>query len=61
MERNRKAGFLLGAVGIITGIFFATADLTGVGSHPAFGPIQITGSIVGGAILIIGLVLAFRK
>ena len=61
MERKRNVGFLLSAVGIITGIIFATADLIGLGTHASFGPIQIVGIIVGGIILIIGLVMAYRK
>ena len=56
MKSKRNVGFLLSAVGIITGIVFATADIIGLGTHPRFGPIQITGIIVGAVILIIGLV-----
>jgi len=61
MSRNRVLGIVLSAGGLIIAVVFATADLSRLGSHPEFGPIQIIGTITGVFVLILGLVMIYRK
>ena len=60
MER-KTLGIVLLIVGIIVTAIFATADITGLGSHPEFGPTQIAGTVVGAIAFVVGIVLAIRK
>jgi hypothetical protein len=61
MSRNRVLGIVLSAAGLIIAVVFAIADITRMGSHLGFGPIQIIGTIAGVFVLILGLVMTYRK
>jgi hypothetical protein len=55
-------GALCFVVGLIILIMFAAADIFGIGENPSgFGTWQIGGSIIGAALIFIGLFLLFRK
>jgi len=62
MNLRKTAGILLLVVGIGILILFAAADIFGIGEDPAaFGPWQISGTIAGAIVAVIGLVLLVRK
>ena len=61
MKTRKIIGTILLVVGIAVLLLFATADLLGIGENPDFGPWQITGTIAGAIVAIIGLVILFKK
>ena len=58
---KKTLGIVLLIVGIIVAAIFVTADITGLGSHPVFGPTQIAGTVVGAIAFVVGIVLTRRK
>jgi hypothetical protein len=61
MDRKKVLGIVLIAAGLIIAVVFATADFTGLGSHPDFGPSQIIGTVAGVVVFVLGLVVTYRK
>ena len=61
MSRNKILGIVLGAAGLIIAVVFASADLTRLGSHIGFGPVQIIGTIAGVLVLFFGVAMLNRK
>jgi len=57
---KKNAGNILLILGVLVAIIFLGADLFGIGTHPEFGPIQITGTVVGAICLILGFLLVRR-
>ena len=55
---NKREKTLLGFVIVVVG---ATADVTGLGGHPGFGPQQISMIVVGAFIGVAGVVLWLWK
>ena len=62
MSIRKVSGAVLLLIGILLLLLFATADLTGLGENPvSFGPWQITGTIAGAVMAVIGLILLVKK
>ena len=61
MEIKKIAGIALLVIGVALLLVSLTADITGVGGDPAFGRDQITGTIVGAIVGVVGLILTLRK
>ena len=61
MVKKKVWGFLLIAVGFGVALAMATADWTGLGGHPGYGPQQIFGILVGVGVLVVGVVLVVRR
>ena len=61
MNTRKMVGTLLLVIGIVVLIVFAIADVVGIGENPEFGPWQITGTIVGAVVAIIGIGLLCKK
>ena len=61
MNVKKIMGTVLLVVGIAVLILFVIADKIGIGENPIFGPTQITGTVVGAVLAIIGLILLLRK
>ena len=59
--QKKTLGIVLLIVGIIVAAIFATADITGLGSDPVFGYVQIAGTVVGVIAFVVGIVLTRRK
>ena len=60
MDQKKLATVIL-IIGIVGTIFFATADLTGLGTHASFGPQQMIGTIIGAILIVVGVVLFIIK
>ena len=59
---RRVFGLVEAIVGLFLLLFFALADVTGLGHHPGrFGPKQTTGTIIGAIILIVGIIIFFTS
>jgi hypothetical protein len=61
MDKKKGWGSLLLAVGFVVALAMASADWTGLGGHPGFGPQQIFGILVGVGVLVVGVVLVMRN
>jgi hypothetical protein len=61
MKARKTIGILLLVLGILLLLLFAIADILGIGVNPDFGVWQITGTLVGAIVAIIGLVMLFKK
>ena len=61
MGNKKTIGIVVLVVGIIVLLLSLVADLIGIGRTPIFGSNQIIGTIVGIIVVVVGLVLAFRK
>ena len=61
MEAKKIAGIVLLVVGIVVLLPALVADPIGIGGDPGFGPYQITGTIVGAIVTVVGLVLTLKK
>ena len=61
MNTKKIVSILLLVVGVAVLILFAIADVIGIGDNPSFGPVQITGVIVGAVVAVVGLVLLLKK
>lgn len=61
MGNMKTIGIILMVVGIVLLVLSLTADMIGIGGAPGFGIKQIAGSIGGGVIAVVGLVLFRRK
>ena len=58
---KRWIGIVVAAVGIAVALVFALAEMVGLGTDVGtFGWKQLTGTIVGAVIFVVGLVLAIR-
>jgi hypothetical protein len=53
----RTAGILLSVAGAALLAVSLLADVVGLGDSTRFGPNQVTGTIVGGVVLVVGLLL----
>ncbi len=60
MAVNKTASLLVLLIGAGLLAVSLLADVIGVGDDPGFGPQQTKGSIAGGAILLLGLILVLR-
>ena len=59
---RKYIGMILAIVGVLVGLVFALADVIGIGTTPGvFGYGQIGGVVLGVVLLVVGLVLYFRK
>jgi len=58
---RRAIGIALTVVGLLVGLLSVLADVIGLGGTPGYGRGQIVGTIVGAAILIVGVLLSRRK
>jgi hypothetical protein len=54
MKQDRYFGMLLLVVGIVGIAIISTADLTGLGGHPGFGPRQTAGTFAGILLIVAG-------
>ncbi len=54
---NKVAAIVVVAIGALMLLASLTADMTGLGDDPGFGPQQTTGTIVGVVVLAIGAYL----
>lgn len=61
MERQKLIGVILLILGGAVFIVSMLADVIGYGGSPNFGYKQIAGTVVGGLVFIIGIILAIRK
>ena len=57
MLSNKTASIVLLVLGIGLLIASVSADITGLGNDPAFGPRQVIGTVVGALIAAVGLYL----
>ena len=53
---SRNLGLILGAVGLLGVLVSTMAEQLGIGRGNGFGPRQLTGTIVGALLLLIGIV-----
>lgn len=58
---NKQLGIVLLVIGVIILLLSLLANFIGVGSAPGFGYKQITGTVVGVIVAIVGYVLFSRK
>jgi hypothetical protein len=61
MERNKTTGIVLLAAGIVVVIVSVAADSIGMGAFPGFGYKQIIGTLVGIAMIVVGLGLLPKR
>ena len=60
MLSNKTARIVLLVLGIALLIVSLSADVTGIGDDPAFGPRQIMGTVVGALVTVVGLYLTIK-
>ena len=59
---SKTIGLIVAIVGVLVGLFFVLADVTGVGASPGrFGTRQIIGTAAGALIFIVGVVVYMRQ
>ena len=61
MKRNKTAGIVLLAAGIVIVIVSVAADCIGMGAFPGFGYKQIIGTLVGIVMIVVGLGLLPKR
>ena len=57
MDKEKLVGIILIIIGIAAVLVMTTADLTGLGGYPGFGPQQTAGVIAGVLLLVAGAAL----
>ncbi|MGH7599207.1 MAG: hypothetical protein ACREOI_22855 [bacterium] len=58
---SKTLALIMTIVGLLIAVFFAFADMTGVGNPARFGSRQIGGTVVGALVFIVGLVIYLRQ
>ena len=58
---KKTLGIILLVVGIVILVLSLTADLIGIGRTPGFRHQQITGTVIGAIVMVVGLILTLRK
>ena len=53
--------FILGFLGLIVSLLASVITVGPMGQNPGFGPIQITGTILGVIFIAVGSILTFKK
>ena len=61
MKGNKTTGMVLLVAGIVVVLVSVTADCIGMGGFPGFGYKQITGTILGIVMIIVGLTLLPKR
>ncbi len=60
MLSNKTAGIVVLVLGVGLLVVSLSADVTGIGDDPGFGPQQTMGSVAGAIITVVGLYLTFK-
>ncbi|MGH7452044.1 MAG: hypothetical protein ACRENG_11900 [bacterium] len=58
---SKTVALIVTIVGLLVALFFAFADIMGVGNPARFGCRQIVGTVVGALVFIVGLVIYLRQ
>lgn len=58
---SKTVTLIVTIVGLLVALFFALADVIGVGNPARFGSSQIGGTVVGAVVFIVGLVIYLRQ
>ncbi len=57
---SRNLGLILGAVGLLGVLVSTMAEPLGIGRDNGFGPRQLTGTIIGALVLLIGIAMTAK-
>ncbi len=61
MLSNKTASIVVLVLGVGLLVVSLSADVTGIGDDPEFGPKQIMGTVAGALITVVGLYLIFKR
>ncbi len=61
MNCKEKVVIISLGVGTVVLVLSLVADLIGIGFNPGFGPKQTTGTVVGACMVVVALLMTFKK
>ncbi len=61
MNGKKKVGIISLVVGTVILVLSLLADLIGIGFAPGFGGIQTAGTVVGACVVVVALLMTFKK
>ncbi len=61
MNGKKKVGIILLVVGTVILVLSLVADLIGIGFAPGFAGIQTAGTVVGASVVVVALLMTFKK